>query len=64
MCMKMMHQPKMSMKAFFELPKVKAAQEIQKRHPYGSAKHMMAYMEICAMALDAGARDYCKPEDY
>lgn len=52
------------MRRFFARADVRKLQETQKKHPHGSPKHMMAYMEICALALEIGAGEYIKPEDY
>lgn len=43
---------------FHNLPNVKAAQEVQKRNPYGSPLHRQAYIAILDAAKEHGVDQY------
>lgn len=47
-----------TMNAFFALPEVKDAQEVQKRHPYGSDEHLNAFEKIKLLAATYNVAQY------
>lgn len=51
-------KPTISMVAFFALPEVRAAQDVQKNHPHGSAPHRAAFDEIRKLAGTYGAASF------
>lgn len=53
-----MNTPTITMRAFFELPEVKAQQEIQKANAHGSPAHRAAYAALLAIATRYGAQSY------
>ena len=50
--------PTISMRDFMELPIVRAAQEILKRNPYGSAAHLTAFADVVAEAAKYNAQEF------
>lgn len=50
--------PTISMRDFMELPIVRAAQETQKRNPYGSAAHRKAFADVVAEATKCNAQEF------
>lgn len=51
-------EPTISMRDFFQLPEVIAAQNVQKRNPYRSEAHRKAHDAIMAEAIKYGAQDF------
>ncbi len=51
-------QPSISMREFFALPPVKAAQDVQKANPYGSAEHHSAFEQIVDLAARYNADSF------
>lgn len=52
------------MNEFFALPEVVAAQEIQKRNPFGSVAHRQAYEIICRIAGKYGVGQFINRLNY
>jgi cysteine synthase len=51
-------EPTISMREFFALAEVRAAQETQKANPFGSVKHRAATSLILLLADRYGCEDY------
>ncbi len=61
-----MTKQKLNQREFWNLPEVRAQQEIQKRHPYGSWNHRGAYEKLCEIAkrYDVAKESGLNLEDY
>lgn len=56
--------PQQSAKEFFSRTDVRALQDIQKAHAYGSKEHHAAFLKVCELAAAIGAAAYISPDDY